>query len=178
MKKAVIILDKGVQDEEYLYPYYRLQEANFHVDVAAPTKDKIFGKYGIPIRTTITTSEIKEKDYELCVIPGGWESPERIRQDKAALDFIRDMNKARKPIGAICHGPWVLISAQIVKQTHMTCYQGMRDDLINAGAIYEESSLVSHENIITAPHYRNNPEFMRALLAEYDRYLLSNLVLA
>ncbi len=78
-----------------------------------------------------------------------------------------------------CHGPSVLISAGIVKGRKMTCYRGMKDDLANAGALYEDSCVVVDRNIVTAPHYRNNPEFMREVLGvASERWRLSTLVLA
>lgn len=177
-RKAVILADTRVQDEEYLYPYYRLQEANFETHVASSSTQPVFGKYGIPIKTTMHTSELQAKDFDLVIVPGGMESPEKIRRDSYALKFLQDMDAAKKTIGAICHGPWVLVSAKIVKDRHMTCFQGMCDDLINAGGIYEDKSLVIDKNIVTAPHYRHNPEFMKNVLEVYESYLLSNLVLA
>lgn len=162
--KSVIIVDKGVQDEEYIYPYYRLQEVG-ELEVAVKHIGPEYkGKYGIPIKPTIATCNLNADDFDLVIIPGGWESPEKVRQDKFVLDFLVKMNEQNKIIGAICHGPWVLASANICKGRNMTCYQGMKDDLVNAGAIYVDAPVVKDGNIVTAPHYRNNPEFMKAVL--------------
>lgn len=167
--RAVILADKGVQDEE-MYPLNRLKEARFEVDVASITSGQFHGKYGIPFHANKTTSEIREEDYDLAIVPGGWGSPEIIRQCPHALKFLQDMNKESKVIAAICHGPWVLISAKIVKERKMTCYKGMKDDLENAGAIYVDENVVVDGNIITAPHYRNNPEWMRETLNHWESW--------
>ena len=179
--KAVIITDNGVQDEEFFYPYYRLQEEHFQVDVVTRSQslEVCRGKYGIPITPTIRPSETDTRRYDLVVVPGGWEAPERLRQEGWVLRFIAYMNKERKVIAAICHGPAVLISAGVVKGKQMTCYKGMKDDLVNAGALYRDVGVVRDDNIITSPHYRNPPDFMRETLAECGRrYQLGSLVLA
>ncbi len=177
--RAVIITAQGVQDEEFIYPYYRLQEAGFDLDVATITGRDVQGKYGIPVIATASSYNLAAHKYDLAVIPGGWEAPERVRQNDHVLRFLRDMDKEGKTIGAICHGPSVLISAGIVKGRKMTCYRGMKDDLVNAGALYEDSCVVVDRNIVTAPHYRNNPEFMREVLGvASERWRLSTLVLA
>ncbi len=183
--RAVIITAQGVQDEEFIYPYYRLQEAGFDLDVGVvfpnPYERKCTGKYGIPVQNTILVwdRELHSNRFDLVIIPGGWEAPERVRQSDVVLKFLQDMDKEGKTIGAICHGPSVLISAGVVKGRKMTCYKGMKDDLANAGALYEDSCVVVDRNIVTAPHYRNNPEFMREVLGvASERWRLSTLVLA
>lgn len=169
MKKAVITLAAGVEDTEFSYPYYRLQEAGFHVEVATKGRKDTTGKWGLPITATVDAETIKEIDYELVVVPGGYESPDRVRQIENVLSFLRDFDAKKKVISSVCHGPWVLVSAGIARGRRMTCYPGCKDDLINAGAHYEASPVVTDDNIVTAPHFRNNPEWLRATLAAYER---------
>lgn len=161
MKKVVIIADAGFQDEELIFPRYRLLEEGFQVEVATKNGTEIKGKYGIPIKPTMMTFELKADDFDAVFIPGGWECPEKVRQDKSVLAFLQEMNAKKKVIAAICHGPWVLASAKICKDRRMTCYVGMKDDLENAGATFVNEGVVVDDNIVTSPHYRNNPEFMR-----------------
>lgn len=167
--RAVIIVDSGVQDEEYLYPYYRLQEAGIDVEVATRSKDKLVGKYGIPIRSTMMTAFLNADDFDAAIVPGGWESPEKVRQDENVLKFLAEMDQRKKLIAAICHGPQVLISARITQGRKMTCYRGMMDDLVNAGAHFVDAGVVVDGNMVTSPHYRNNPEFMRETLNNMGR---------
>jgi len=168
MKKAVIVLATGVEDTEFAYPYYRLQEAGFQVDVATKGKKDTAGKWGLPIPATVDADSIREGDYEIIVIPGGYESPDRVRQIKNVLQVLRDFDAKNKLIASVCHGPWVLVSAGIVKGRKMTCYPGCKDDLINAGALYAEQPVVVDRNLVTAPHFRNNPEWMRETLQAYE----------
>jgi protease I len=170
MKKAVIIIAVGVEDTEFAYPYYRLQEDGFTVDVATKGKKDTSGKWGLPISATVDAETIMGKDYDLVVIPGGYESPDRVRQIKNVLELLRAFDAEKKVISSVCHGPWVLISAGIVRGRHLTCYPGCKDDLINAGALYEEAPVVTDANIVTAPHFRNNPEWLKATLAAYRCY--------
>jgi protease I len=171
MKKAVIIIAIGVEDTEFAYPYYRLQEAGFSVDVATKGKKDTTGKWGVPITATVDAETISEADYDLVVVPGGYESPDRVRQIGNVLEFLRGFDANKKIISSVCHGPWVLISAGIVRGRRMTCYPGCKDDLINAGAIYEAAPVVTDLNIVTAPHFRNNPEWLKATLSAYDSLL-------
>lgn len=175
MKKAVIIIAAGVEDTEFAYPYYRLQEEGFCVEVATKGKKNTSGKWGLPIPASVDADIISVDDYDMAVIPGGYESPDRVRQIGNVLNFLRLFNEAGKVISSVCHGPWVLISSGIVKGRRMTCYPGCKDDLVNAGAIYEEAGVVVDSNIITAPHFRNNPEWMAATIAAYREFKKRNI---
>lgn len=167
-RKAVIITGPGFQDEEFIYPYYRLLEAGFEVDVATKGKAAVLGKYGMPANPNIDTTDLVEEDYDLVVLPGGHEAPDRVRQDKNVLEFVRQMYERKKIVAAICHGPWILISANVIRNKKATCYVGMSDDLKNAGALYVDAPVVEDGNLITAPHYRNNGDFMKAVLKKFD----------
>lgn len=167
-RRAVIITGPGFQDEEFIYPYYRLLEAGFKVDVATKGKAVVYGKYGIPANPTADTADLREPDYDLVILPGGHEAPDRVRQDKNVLEFVGQMNEKRKVVAAICHGPWILISAKVIKDRKATCYVGMADDVRNAGALYVDAPVVEDGNLVTAPHYRNNGDFMKAILKKFN----------
>lgn len=168
MKKAVIITGPGFQDEEYIYPYYRLQEAGFTVDVATKDKESVKGKYGITAKPTIDVKDLKESNYDLVVLPGGHEAPDRVRQIKEVLDFVKAMYEKGKIVSTICHGPWILISADIVKGKKISGYIGIKDDIINAGAEYVDAPVVVDGNIISSPHYKYNGEWMRETLKKFN----------
>jgi len=168
MKRAVIITGPNFQDEEFIYPYYRLQEAGFHLDVAVKDKANITGKYGVPVKPTIDVKELKAENYDLVVLPGGYEAPDRVRQIKEVLDFVKAMDEQKKVISAICHGPWIMISAGIVRGRKLTGYIAIKDDIINAGGEYIDTPFVVDGNIVTSPHYKNNPEWMRETLKKFE----------
>lgn len=176
MTKAVILLEEGAQDEEFIYAYHRMIEEGWDVDVATPSVRKkygetvtglpkiVCGKFGVPLKVTRATEELREPDYDLVVIPGGFVSPDMLRMRPEVLRFVGAMFGAGKLVAAICHGPWVTISAGIMKGFAATCYASLKDDLINAGAIYLDVPVVVDRNLITAPHYKNNGDFMREVV--------------
>lgn len=166
MKRAVIITAQNFQDEEFIYPYYRLLEEGYSVDIATPDKVVVYGKYGVPAKPTIDTKDLKESDFDLVVLPGGFEAPDRLRVRKEVLKFVKEMynNNNNKVVAAICHGPWICISAGIMNGKKATGYMSIADDIRNAGATYLEENVVIDGNLVTSPHYRNNGDFMKAVL--------------
>jgi len=168
MKRAVIITGPNFQDEEFIYPFYRLQEAGFKVDVAVKDMEPITGKYGVPARPTVDALKLKADDYDMVVLPGGHEAPDRVRQLAEVLDFVREMDRQKKVISTICHGPWIMISAKIVKDRDVSGYIAIKDDIINAGARYVDAPVVVDGNFVTSPHYKYNGDWMRETLKKFD----------
>lgn len=169
MTLAVIPVAQGFQDEEYVYPFYRLLEAGFDVQVATPSGRDVIGKYGVPARATITTADAVALDPDLLLIPGGFESPDRLRIDQPTLDIVRRAMEGPTLVAAICHGPWVLISADTVRGRRCTAYTSVHVDLRNAGAEVVDEAVVVDADLVTADHYRNNGLFMAATLSEMKR---------
>ena len=164
-KKVVIITATGFQDEEVVYPYYRLLEEGYHTDIATKSGTDVYGKYGVPARATMSTTELNVDDFDAVVLPGGFEAPDRVRLLPEVLEFVRNMDKQKKLIAAICHGPWILISAGITKGRKMTGFWSIEADILNSGADYQHKApLVIDDNLITSPHYNNNGEFMKAVV--------------
>lgn len=166
--RSVIVTGPGFQDEEVIYPYYRMLEAGFAVDVAAKDGAMVYGKYGVPARVTMATADLAADRFDLVVLPGGFEAPDRVRLDQHVLGFVRDMDATGKLIAAICHGPWILVSAKVLKGRRVTGYMSIADDLQNAGAEYVEASVVEDGNLITSPHYRDNGPFMKAVVERFS----------
>ncbi|XOB62015.1 DJ-1/PfpI/YhbO family deglycase/protease [Campylobacterota bacterium DY0563] len=164
MKRAVIIVGKGFEDSEFTYPFYRLQEEDIKVDVAIAGDVAVKGKLGQEAAPTIKCSELKEKDFDMVIIPGGHEGPDRVRQVKEVLDFVKEMDENKKLIATICHGSWVTISAKIMQGKKATCYKGMKDDLINSGCEYLDEDVVVDGNFVSSPHFRNNHQWLRAII--------------
>jgi protease I len=168
MKRAIIITGPGFEDSEFIYPYYRLQEAGFSVDVATSNNKEVTGKHGVPTNPTVNLKDLNPQQYDLLVIPGGNEAPDRMRQVQEILDFTKAMYDQEKIIASICHGPWVLISARIIKGKKATCYKGCKDDLINAGAIYLDEPVVVDGKLVTAQHFRDNAAWMKETLSLFN----------
>lgn len=167
-KSAVILTGKLVQDHEYTYPFYRLQEEGYHVDVAVRNKETVFGIIGTKIEPTIDVPEIKNRDYDLLVIPGGAKAMEYMRQDQEMLDIVRDFHERGKVIASICHAAQMLISARIVKGKRISGYYSIKDDINNAGAEYIDAPAVSDSKIITSPHYKHLGPWMKTMIAEVE----------
>lgn len=164
MAKIVILIEDGFRDEEAVYPYYRLQEAGHRVDLAAKKKGEYHGKFGTPLRANKTIDSLKAAQYDGVVIPGGLNAPDKLRMEKKALSFIAALNKSGKLVAAICHGVWLLASADILKGRTVTGYRAVKDDIVHAGATYKDTSVVVDKNFVTSRHPGDLPDFMREIL--------------
>lgn len=164
MTRAAILVAQNFQDEEFTYPYYRLLEENILVDVVTPEGKNVFGKYGVPANATKSTEEVRAEDYDVVILPGGFESPDRLRMRSEVKTFVFEMYKKGKLVAAICHGPWICISAGIMSGKKATGYISIKDDMVNAGVEYLIKDVVIDGNLITAPHYKNNGDFMKAVI--------------
>lgn len=147
-KKVVILTADKTEDVEFFYPYYRLTEAGYDVDVVTPEGGAFEGKHGLGLKNTKAIKDVRASDYELLYIPGG-KAPEALRKNDAVLGFVKEFAATGKPIGAICHGPQVLISAGLVKGHQMAGYNGIKDELEEAGATYVDEALVECDQFIT-----------------------------
>ena len=169
-KRTVIITGPGFQDEEVVYPYYRLLEEGYNVDIATKDGAVVNGKYGVPARATMATTDLKADSFDAVILPGGFEAPDRVRLLPEVLEFVRNMDEQKKLVAAICHGPWIMISAGICKGRKMTAFWSIEADLKNAGADYQHKApLVIDRNFITSPHYNNNSDFMRAVVSYLNK---------
>ena len=174
MKKGLIISGNLAQDHEFIYPYYRLLEEDYEVDVCLLE--------GVPVKGILGTTlppnkqqkvkkieNVKVEDYALLVLPGGVKAMEKVRQEKKIIDFISEFNKTKKIIACICSGAQLLISAKVVKGRKIAGYYSMKDDLVNAGAIYTDLPAVVDGNIITTAHYKDMGPWMRAVIEKLNK---------
>ena len=162
--RAVILTGKFVQDVEYTYPFYRLQEAGFQVDVAVRGMETVFGIKGQKVVPTVDIAGLDPKNFDVIILPGGAMSLEYLRQDAELVKFISDFNALGRPIAAICHGSQLLISAQVVRGKKVSGYYSIKDDINNAGATYVDAPAVVDGNLVTSPHYKHMGEWMRETL--------------
>ncbi|KXA93798.1 hypothetical protein AKJ66_00790 [candidate division MSBL1 archaeon SCGC-AAA259E22] len=166
--KALIIATNGFEDNEFSYPYYRLKEADFEVDVATPDSKSVSGKHGTEFEADLAIKDAEMNDYDLLVIPGG-RSPEHLRMEAPeSIDLVKEFYDADKPISAICHGTQLLMSADVLEGKRATCYWSIRDDLEHAGATFVDRSVVVDNNLITSRHPDDLPDFMRETLKKFE----------
>lgn len=159
MKKILVLLEQMVEDTEFFYPYLRLKEEGFDVISVAPEMKQYQGKGGMTFKPDNTFDEIKDEVFDAIIIPGGY-APDQWRRREDVLGFVRDHHDKGKIIASICHGPWVMISAGIVKAKKITGFHAIKDDLINAGAIYEGNDWVEDSNLLSS----TNPQTMLPMI--------------
>lgn len=165
MSKVLLLLENGFEDAEAVYPYYRLQEAGFAVDLVGPVKGKVYsGKHGYPLTAGLAPADVDLTGYDAVIVPGG-QAPDRMRIDDGMVELVRGANARNLVIAAICHGPQLLIEADIVRGRNVTCYKSVLTDILNAGAIYHDLSAVVDANIVTARTPADLPDFCRQILA-------------
>jgi len=159
-KKALILTHEKFQDHEVIYPFYRLTEDDYTVEIISNKRGRIFGILGTYMESThdFMDMSINMKDwiktYDMLVIPGGVKALEKLRQEKDALKLINEWNSHGKIIACICHGAQMLISSKIVEGRDISGYYSIKDDIINAGANYVDAPAVVDKNIVTCPHYK------------------------
>ena len=163
-KKVLILTGNLVQDHEFIYPYYRVQEDGYKVDVAVRDKKQVNGIIGAKIIPTKDIPELKVEDYDLLILPGGAKAMEYMRQDTEILKFISDFNSSGKTIASICHAAQLLISSKIVKGRKISGYYSIKDDINNAGAVYTDEPAVVDGNIVTTAHYKDLGIWMKTAL--------------
>lgn len=151
------------EDMELWYPKIRVKEAGYQPVVAGKDKKTYQGKKGYPVDADLSIDDVKTEDYAALIVPGGY-APDLMRRYDRLLQIVREFHKAGKPIAAICHAAWVLISAGIVKGRKMTCFMAIKDDLMNAGAEYVDREVVVDGNIITSRFPDDLPAFCKAIL--------------
>ena len=165
-RKAIILVEDIFNLFELWYPYYRLKEEGFEVAFVGPVKGKVYqGKPGTEVTADFSSEDINPVFYDALVIPGGY-APDIMRRYPSMVDIVKKMDAAGKPIAAICHAGWMLISAGIIKGRKATSFFAIRDDMVNAGANWEDSEVVVDGNLITSRKPDDLPAFMKALLKQ------------
>lgn len=156
--KFLILVGPEYEDLEVWYPKLRLEEAGFETIVAGIGETSYRGKHGYPCPVDAHVRDVAARDVVGLLAPGGW-APDKIRRDRDVLQRVREIHEAGKLIATICHGPWILISAGIVRGRRMTSTVGIRDDLVNAGAEWVDEPVVVDGNIISSRVPKDLPAF-------------------
>lgn len=164
-KRVLIFVGNDYEDLELWYPKLRLEEAGASVTLAGQTARMTYrGKHGYPASSDAAIADVRADDYHGVVLVGGW-MPDLIRRDPKVVALVRQFNDAGKLIAAICHGPQISISAGICRGVRMTSTVGIKDDLINAGAIWVDEPAVTDRHHVTARRPPDLPDFMEQALA-------------
>jgi protease I len=163
-KRFLFFVGNIYEDLELWYPKLRLIEAGAKVVVAGPKAgEKYDGKHGYPCGSDAAIADIESKDFDGLVIPGGF-MPDHLRRDAKVLELVREFSTAGKLVAAICHGGWIPISASVYRGVRVTGSLGIKDDLVNAGAIWEDAPVVVDRHFVSSRKPDDLPEFCRGIL--------------
>ncbi len=168
-KKIVTFVAEGVEDLEYYVPLMRLQEEGAQVLSASLDLKPVRGKNGLIITPDTTVDSLKAEDLFALILPGGW-APDKLRRYPVVTDLVRRVDAAGKPIGVICHGGLIAISAGIVKGHRATGSLGIKDDLVNAGAAWVDEPAFRDGNQVWGRVVADIPDFCRELVAILVEY--------
>jgi len=167
IKIACIVTD-GFEQEELTKPKQALEQEGAVVDIIAPNQGKVRGwkskNWGDEFSINLDTSTAKAEDYQALLLPGGVINPDSLRIIPAVIEFIKKIAHANKPIAAICHGPWTLINAELVRGKKVTSWPSLKIDLINAGAHWVDQEVVVDGMLITSRNPGDIPAFNAALI--------------
>jgi protease I len=169
--RIAILIAHGYHEHELLFPYYRLKEAGAQVIVAGPEADAtVYGEGrhgldGLPFETTAAIAELKAADLDGLHLPGGIYGPLALRDRADVCALVREMVSRNKIVGAICHAPWILVSADVVRGRRIACPHDMAVDVQNAGGAYVDSPAVRDGPLVTSVYFGYLPEYIREFIA-------------
>jgi protease I len=163
--KILMIATDGYEDSELLEPRRILSERGAEVTLASLEKGEIEGDNGATIEVDCTIGDVEPGDYDALVLPGGTKNPDKLRMEEKVVATIRSFAEAGKPVAAICHGPWLLIEADVVRGRRVTGWPSIRTDLRNAGGEVVDEAAVTDGNIVTSRNPGDIPAFTEALIA-------------
>jgi protease I len=172
--RVAILATDGFEESELTKPRLALDEAGATTFVAAPHDGAIYGmkhheKAG-SVTVDRTLDQLNAADFDGVLLPGGALNADALRVEPQAKAFITDMENARKPIAVICHGPWLLISADLVHRHLLTSYHTIQDDITNAGGRWEDKEVIRDENWVSSRKPDDLPAFTREMLRLFNEY--------
>ena len=165
-KKIALFVADEYEDLEAWYPYLRLKEAGVDVSIIASDNvkgDIVYSKHDYPIKIDKKAKDVNPEKFDGVIIPGGW-APDKLRRCNNTLNFVKYMKDKSKLIASICHGGWVLASADVIEDKSLTSTIAIRDDLINADAVWLDKEVVVDGNFISSRSPKDLPAFLEAII--------------
>ena len=162
--RILVPVADAYEDLELWYPKLRIEEAGGHVTMAGRMQGRTYaGKHGYPCTSDAALGDMEASDFHGIVIPGGW-MPDALRRDEKVLDLVREFAAHGKLVAAICHGGWIPISAGVYRGVRVTGSPGIKDDLVNAGAVWEDTPVVVDRHFVSSRKPADLPAFMAAIV--------------
>jgi protease I len=169
-KRVALLVTEGFEQVELTEPRKALEEAGADVRLVSPAGGRVRAwkhtDWGDEFDVDLPLSAARVEDFDALVLPGGVLNPDKLRMDEDAVGFVRDFFGASKPVAAICHGPWMLVEADVVRGRKVTSYPSIRRDLENAGATWVDEEVVVDEGLVTSRKPDDLPAFNRKMVEE------------
>lgn len=161
-KSIALLATDGFEDSELLRPLVATQDAGATVIIVSNKQGKIIGKDGTKVTVDVKAGDVNAIDFDGLLLPGGVHNPDVMRTDERAVNFVKDFFKLHKPVAAICHAPWLLVEADVVRGRTVTSWPSLQTDLINAGAEWVDEEVVTDNGLVTS----RNPDDLDAFCAK------------
>jgi deglycase len=172
-KRIAVLVDEGFEQAELLEPKQALEEAGADVEIVSPKSGSVrgwqHGEWGASVHVDQPLDFAKPADFDALLLPGGVMSPDKLRMNAAAVQFVKAFVDEGKPIAAICHGPWTLIEAGLTRGKTMTSWPSLKSDLHNAGATWVDRECVVDNGLVTSRKPADIPAFNAKMIEEFAR---------
>ena len=170
-KRIAILVADGFEQDELLKPREALESAGAETEVVSPCEKKVKGhkhhRPGRSVKVEVPIEQARAEDYDGLLLPGGVQNPDTLRMNTQAVDFVKSFFEAHKPVAAICHGPWTLVEANVVRGRRVTSYPSIKTDLRNAGADWVDQEVVVDNGLVTSRKPDDIPAFNAKMIEEF-----------
>jgi protease I len=169
-KRVAILVEDGFEQSELEEPKRALEEAGAQTDIVSPVQGQVRGwkhrEWGNPFQVDMNLAECSPEEFDALLLPGGVMNPDKLRMNPDAVDFVRAFWDAGKPIAAICHGPWMLVEADIVRARTVTSWPSIKTDITNAGGNWVDDEVVTDKGLVTSRKPDDIPAFNQKFIEE------------
>jgi protease I len=166
-KTIAFLATDGVEDSELTEPWKAVTTAGAETELISIKEGHIEGKKGTTFHVDKLVRDIDANDYDGLVLPGGVANPDKLRMDEKAVRFVRDVFEQGKPVGVICHGPWTLVEAGVLKGRTLTSYPSVKTDIVNAGGRWVDEEVVVDRGLISSRNPNDLPAFCAKIVEEF-----------
>jgi protease I len=170
-KRVAILATDGFEQVELTEPKKALENAGANTQIVSPKEGQIKGwnhtDWGDPVKVDVNLKSAKPENYDALLLPGGVMNPDHLRMEPAAVQFAKAFFEAHKPVAAICHGPWLLVEAGVLKGRKLTSWPSLKTDITNAGGQWTDQEVVTDHGLVTSRKPDDIPAFNKKIIEEF-----------